>query len=92
MDIFKNMLDKFAEKHPKLSWFAVRFLVIILAVNLFAYGFGALVLAIYPFTAMFLGMGVIYYLLWFLLPVPLFAVWILIELTQLVYDEYIDVK
>lgn len=92
MEIFQNVLDKFIEKRPKLSWFAIRLFMIVLVVNLFVYGFGSLILAIYPFIAMFTEIGLIYYLLWFLLPMPLFAVWILFELAKMVYDEYINIK
>ena len=90
MEPIQNILSKFAEKHPNWMWYIARLILIIVAVNICIYGFSAFLLVLYPFIAIVFGYGVIWCLLWFLLPFPVFVVWTLVELIRVVYDDHID--
>lgn len=92
MEPIKSMLKRFEEKHPDLMWYVSRLIITILVINLCIYGFGAFLLSIYPFVVILTGSSIIWFLLWFLLPMPVFVCWVLLEFIKMIYCDYVDIE
>ena len=90
MELVECFLDGLESKHPKLIWFLVRFMVSVGVITMFMFGAMIVCLTMCPIIMLISGKSIACFLIWFLLPVPLFITWVSSDITKYVYSEYIN--
>ena len=91
MELIEGFLDKIESKHPKSIWFLARLIVSFGLIFMSVFGIATICLAIYPLIMLVAGKSIASFLIWFLLPVPIFITWVSSDITKNVYSEYINV-
>lgn len=92
MELIEDFLRIAEEKYPKLMWFLVRLLVSIGIVIMVVFGAMMIYLAFCPFVMLIMGKSIACFLVWFMMPIPLFVTWSASDITKHIYEEYIDIN
>lgn len=92
MEIIEDFLHIVEKRYPKLIWFLVRFIVSTGLVLMMIFGASMLYIAFAPFIMLISGRSIACFLLWFMMPIPLFVTWSANDIVRHVYTEYIDIN